>query len=362
MFVGGEFYYDGEWTAQTSTLSTGGMVFLNGGKACLLVIADYLRDHGVGKILLPAYLCPSILDAFDHCGLDYNFYQVNEDLSIDLDDLAKKAEDYRAVYFINYFGFRQAPQTCELLAELRESGRYVIEDNAQAGFPVHTIGDFVFNSLRKLVPYDGGYLRTPYDLAPYLAKYSSRPNRRLKVIRAYRTGLYRYLVEEVGSHRSLAGLFDRAERYYEEDWAVLGDSQERTSIEGLDWPGIQRARRENYRYLLAQVTAIPGVSVIYPALQEDNLPLGLPVYFNSVSRDAVNDELGEAGIGLTIHWDAISADARMQANHRAVAMAGRMLTLVIDQRTSRKQLDYLALNLVRGIETVKAGTYFSPSL
>ena len=108
--------------------------FLNGGRACLAVIGDYLIDHGIDKILLPAYLCPSILDALERCGLAYGFYQVNEDLSIDLDDLTQKATAYKAVYFINYFGFLHSPEVRNYLKDLRENGVLVIEDNAQAGF------------------------------------------------------------------------------------------------------------------------------------------------------------------------------------------------------------------------------------
>ena len=99
-----------------------------------LVIGDYLHDHGIHKVLLPSYLCPSILDALERCGLEYGFYQVNEDLSIDLEDLAQKAGAFKAVYFINYFGFLHPPEVRNYLKCLRENGVLVVEDNAQAGF------------------------------------------------------------------------------------------------------------------------------------------------------------------------------------------------------------------------------------
>ena len=92
---------------------------------------------------------------------------------------------------------------------------------------------------------------------------------------------------------------------------------------------------------------------IFPALQADTMPLGLPVYFSGVSRDRVNAELGKAGIGLAIHWEEIASHPGTRGNRLAVELSSRMLTLVIDQRTSRRQLDYLALNLVRGIEAAK---------
>lgn len=349
MFVGGEFYYDGAWMLDTPANFPGDGYFLNGGTACLTVIGDYLRDHSVERVLLPAYLCPSIVHTFERDGLAWDFYQVNEDLSLDLDDLARKAAGAKAVYFINYFGFAHNPQTQDFFQQLRQNGVLLIEDNAQAGFPARRIGDFAFNSIRKLAPYDGGHLTTDLPVEHYLARYAGLPNRRLPLIRAYRAGLYRYLFEDCGCHEELDDLYQRAEAYYENDLVVLGDPGEREQIERLDWAGIRRARRANFAYLLSWVTAIPGVTPIFTQLQAGNMPMGLPVFIQGGQRDRVYEELGNAAIGLTVHWDEIRSDPRTSGNRRAVEMAGKMLTLTIDQRVSRKQMDYLAEKLVQAV-------------
>ena len=354
MFVGGEFYYDDGWVLDTPTLVTDSMFFLNGGVACLTVISDFLLDHGIRKILLPSYLCPSILTAFEHSGLTYAFYQINADFSIDLNDLAQKAADHQAVYFINYFGFLNSAEARTFLKGLQQKGVIVVEDNAQAGFHDHPTGDFILNSLRKFVAFDGGYLITSHDMTPYLNKYQGRSNRRLDIIRKYREQLSGYLYEGKGSHADLEEMFNRAEHYYKTDWVVDGDLQERNAIEHLDWKGIQQIRRANYEYMLSLISSIPEISVIFPALQDDNMPLGLPIYFTSNLRDQVYEELGNAAIGLSIHWDDILDDPRINHNRLAVDMASRILTLVIDQRTSHKQMDYQVLNLMRAIEIAKS--------
>jgi len=353
MFVGGEFYYDGEWLLDQPAPAVETRYFLNGGRACLTVIGDYLLDHGIRKILLPTYLCPSILDALERCGLEYDFYQINEDLSIDLDDLSRKAGTYKAVYIINYFGFLHSREARKYLKGLRNNGVLIIEDNAQAGFNVQPVGNFVFNSLRKLVPYDGGYLHTNQDIASYLQKYQGRPNQRLPLIREYRLRLHDYLIDGIGSHKRLVDLYSRAEQYYESDIVVEGNSGEQAQIERLDWEGIRKKRRENYHYMLDLIAPIHEVKPIFPALQLNNMPLGVPVYLSGVSRDAVYEHLGENGIGLFIHWEELRHDARTNKNALAVTMAGRMLTLAIDQRTSLAQMDYLSENLIRGITKVK---------
>jgi len=333
------------------------MYFLNGGKACLTVIGDYLRDHGIERILLPAYLCPTIVTTLAGCGVRCDAYRVNEDLSIDLEDLGRKAGGYRAVYFINYFGFSPVAPVLAFLRELRQAGVIVVEDNAQAGFHEHPTGDFIFNSLRKFAPFDGGYLVTPHDVAPYLERYRDRPNRRLPLIRTYRKRLFRYYQGREDDFEALEALFAQAERYYDSDEVVLGDAQERAAIERLDWPGVNAARRENFRYLSRLIASIPEVRPIFRDLQADNMPCGLPVYFSGVARDRVNQELGQAQIGLTVHWEEILRHPWTKEQPLAVDMASKMLTLAIDQRMGRAQLDYLAAHLEKAIAKAKREDY-----
>ena len=357
MFVGGEFYYDGQWAAEKPVLPGDAIYFLNGGQACLRVICDDLLEHRQDRILLPSYLCPTIIDTLVSCGMSFDFYQVNEDLSINLDDLMAKINGYPALYLINYFGFLHSSTTLEYIKTLKKQGVVVVEDNAQAVFSEPKTGDYIFNSLRKFTPYDGGYLITQHDMDHHINKYAGRPNHRLPVIRDYRTRLYAYLFEGADDYEALEREFYLAEQYYVTDQVVPGDDQERDHIEHLDWPAIKQVRRDNYRYLLESIASIPEVAPIFPALQADNMPMGLPVYFSGVSRDAVNEILGEHEISLTIHWEDLLSHPRTNRNSNTVRMASRMLTLPVDQRIHHKHLDYLVTNLKRAIKTCQAANY-----
>ena len=356
MFAGGEFYKDARWLKDEPTIDTEGMTFLNGGKACLIVISAYLRTQGIDNILLPAYLCPTIVDTLERCGLACAYYGVHADLTIDLQDLAQKAGRQRAVYFINYFGFQQPPAVQAYLADLKKKGSVVIEDNAQAGFAASNIGTFAFNSMRKLTAHDGGYLTTDIDVRPYIQPYLGRANRRLPLIRSYREQLANYLYGGEGDYDELVALYEQAERYYQVDMVVEGDPQEQAQIERMDWAGIRQARRENYVYLLEAIADIPEIKPIFTTLPADSMPLGLPVYIRGISRDWLFDELGRAGIGLLIHWDGLLRDPRLNGNPLAVKMASEMLTLVTDQRTSHKQMDFMVGTIKACIEQMKSGT------
>ena len=345
LFVGGEFYYDERWQAEGTTDPSSGALFLNGGKACLTVICDYLRSHGIRRVLLPSYLCPTIVDTLESCGMACDYYNVAADFSIDTQDLAQQLRENQAVYFINYFGFSPSPAVLAYLQGLRQQQRFLIEDNAQAGFPPSSIGDFVFNSMRKLCPYDGGYLKTNLNLQPYLQPYQGQPNWRLQLIRQYRGQLRDYLFDDVGDYAVLEALYAQAEAYYASDAVVLGDEGERQQIERLDWPAIKRVRRQNYACLMQLIAGNRAITPIFPKLQTDNMPLGLPVYVHRKLRDQLNEYLGERGIGLTIHWEDLMTDPRLQNHTLAKELASRILTLTTDQYTSTEQLVYLAQTL-----------------
>ena len=349
IFVGGEFYFDEHWQTgkgysfpQTREFN----YFLNGGQACLRVIGDYLVDHKIDKILLPAYLCPTISRTLTECRLRLEYYRINEDFSIDLLDLAAKAAvQAQAIYFINYFGFAHSKHEQDYLQDLQKQGRIVVEDNAQAGFSEIPIGDFVFNSMRKFVPYDGAYLNASCSMDRYINAYRGRLNHRLPLIRQYRSGLSRYLFQDEGDREELVALFEQAETFYKKDQVVLGDIQEKACVEHLDWQGIRQVRRENYAYLLNQIKGIAGILPVFPVLQENNMPMGLPVYFTGASRDSVNAFLGDRQIGLTIHWEHMHENPMTPAQKMVMAMSDRILTLTIDQYTHRTQLDYLVEQL-----------------
>jgi hypothetical protein len=359
MFVGGEHYYDERWKIATRVpfpYQTGNGYFLNGGQACIRVIGDYVVDHGIDTILLPAYLCPTIVETLTQSGIKVDFFRINEDFSIDLDDLSTRIAEFsnRAVYFIDYFGFSPGRPEIDFLRSLRERGTILVEDSAQAGFQEHTIGDFVFNSLRKFCPYDGAYLNAPCSMEKYIDPYRGRTNHRLPLIRRYRREYARYLFRDEGNADQLDELYTKAESYYLSDRIVEGDSDERAGIEILDWPAICQVRRENYTYLLNSIGDIPWIVPVLPFLQPTIMPMGLPVYFNGISREVVNVALGDASIGLTIHWENMHKSPLTQVQQLAMQMSERILTLNIDQYTTRAQLDYLAEKLFEAVRLAKS--------
>ena len=340
-FVGGEFWVDARYQTDAVQIPMEEMTFLNGGDASLRLICDYLISQGTHEILVPAYMCPTILDAFDRYGVAYTFYATHDNFRIDLDDLLKKTPRIKAIYAINYFGYGFTAKEMAVFNQLKAQGILVIEDDAQGGFNRASVANFHFNSLRKVVPFDGSFFYSDRDLSMSLEKFIGLPNRRLPVMRQFRQTFARLLAEGADDFNELNPLFDESERLYYADLTVLGDPGERSASERLDWTAIETTRKANHRRLRDQLAGVSEIEIIFPEASPHGSPLGFPIYVKNGQRDALLNHLREQNIYPPVHWD-IRNDPRINTISQTVAMSSRILTLILDQRFDLEDMDYQA--------------------
>jgi perosamine synthetase len=81
------------------------------------------------NVLVPAFHCTSVVEPILQYGAEVKFYDINLDVSPDLEDLRSKIDrKTRAILAIHYFGF---PQPIQKFRELcRAHKLYLIEDCA----------------------------------------------------------------------------------------------------------------------------------------------------------------------------------------------------------------------------------------
>ena len=138
------------------------------GRAALYQILKYLKlEKGVTSVLLPDYLCSSILVPIQKLGLEYSFYPIDEQLELQKNSFAELYKKDAAVLLINYYGLQDLSVQINSIRGIDEKA-IIIEDDVQAYYefkkPLDDI-DFKFTSLRKTfaVP-DGGLVKTKYNL------------------------------------------------------------------------------------------------------------------------------------------------------------------------------------------------------
>lgn len=134
-----------------------------------IAFKSYLKNLNLGsneKILLPAYIGWSsnegsgIFDPIKELNLNYIFYELDENLNINLEaiqDLLENDVDIKVVLIVHYFGF--VDTNIQQIANLINSKNLIlIEDCAHSFFNDHLLGtcgrygNAAFYSLHKLLP------------------------------------------------------------------------------------------------------------------------------------------------------------------------------------------------------------------
>ncbi|MBW2619688.1 MAG: DegT/DnrJ/EryC1/StrS aminotransferase family protein, partial [Deltaproteobacteria bacterium] len=133
------------------------------GRVALAAALKHLGLKPGQRVLLPAYLCPSVLAPLEHLGLEPDLYPLTPTLEPDWAGLKSRLAGAGAMVAIHYWGF---PQPVVQMAGLaREAGVPLIEDCALALFSrrgERLLGSFgqaaVFSLTKSLPTPDGGLL------------------------------------------------------------------------------------------------------------------------------------------------------------------------------------------------------------
>ncbi len=307
-----------------------GSILLFSGRDCISYLIKSLKLDSDSLVLLPSYLCSSVLIPFKENGVKYDFYKVDENLEVDVKDLSEKIEKKPSfVLIVNYFGFIQ-PKLNEVKSLCEKNGVKLVEDNVQSFLTEHNpVGDFVFNSYRKFLSIpDGAYLFG----AIKDVELSDAPSKFV-------------------SYRSIAG-FSKNISFLKEFWRKLFVESEDKLIDEhvrpakmssfskyllnkFDFDEIISKRRRNYFYLIGKLSNVGGVKVLYPELKKEVCPLGCPILVES--RDEVRNKLILNKIYPPVHWE-LPEDVGKE-HEESWKLSGKILTIPIDQRYSIRDMD-----------------------
>jgi perosamine synthetase len=112
-------------------------------------------------VLIPSFVCPSVLAPFNALGIRVRYYEINDHLQPRFETATQALDSgTKAFLGVHYFGF---PHDVKAAGEFcKDNGLYYIEDNAH-GFlsadgprPLGTSGDISIFSQRKSVPLPHG--------------------------------------------------------------------------------------------------------------------------------------------------------------------------------------------------------------
>lgn len=297
------------------------------GRAALYQILKYLqKENGLTRILLPDYLCSSVLVPVKALQLEYVFYPIDESLKLIKDNFKATYKSGDAVLIINYYGLQELSDEIAFIKSIDENA-IIIEDNVQAYYEFKKeLGDvdFKFTSLRKTfaVP-DGGLVKTKHQLPKvYTPNTFGQYKAAAALLKSMREGNF--------NDQIYLELFEKGEDLIDGE-QECGMSNIAEKLFGIvDEERVKVRRLNNARFLVEELAKI-GIKPLLP-LTDDHVPLFIPILLND--RDAVRKEMFKKEVFCPVHWPLEGMNL-----HMGKVMAETELSLIIDQRYGRKDME-----------------------
>lgn len=297
------------------------------GRAALYQILNYLKqDKGIARVLLPDYLCSSVLVPVKALGLEFAFYEIDENLELEQENLSKLYGDNTVVLLINYYGLKNLDKQIKAIRRIDDSA-IIIEDDVQAYYeflkPLCDV-DFKFTSLRKTfaIP-DGGLVKTKHKM-PVVDKPSTfgQYKAAAALLKSMREGNF--------NDKIYLEMFEKGESLIDEEIECGMSRIAEKLYYFINDEHVKVRRLNNAHYLLEELKKI-GVRPILP-LNDDHVPLFIPITLDN--RDVVRKAMFQKEIFCPVHWPLEGLDLQ-----RGRVLAEKELSLIIDQRYGRKEMD-----------------------
>lgn len=333
VIVGGEFVFSPgillkpdlhQFSDYGSTLAEYRRYYTFGAYYSLKAVIRHLDFQPREYVLLPSYLCPTIIEPFRQAGVKYDFYKMKEGLLPDLEDISKKTgPGLKAALFIDYFGFPQKDYLAPIIGYLKDKGVSIIQDTVQCWLDneADLYGDFCLNSVRKIAPFEASVLfsRVPLDI-----HLNNRSRAKFLLHKRY-AQLLRYCHIRYGVFKPSTFLkhLDISNQNYHHDQIIGMPLINRYMLNRIDFTALGRKRKIVYNEIIEKIQP----RMIVQTSSSDSVPLGLAVYLEN--RDTKKTKLHALDIHCPLHW-LLSAEIDKKEHEYSWDMQNHELTLPIN--------------------------------
>lgn len=308
----------------------GTTAYVGSGRQGLALLERELCHSGIHTLLVPQYLCDSMIEPFVVKEWRIIPVSVTEDLRIDLADLflhAERAVEPTAALMAEYFGRRPSPEYRTAVGRLQTLGIPVVDDETHRVLtPGGTVAEYSVASLRKCLPLaDGGYVRGLSSNEMDLADPSPA------VEKAWMAMDDLAQAEEGQSTQTARASVAQAIDQFEDDLLPRRiSSRSLRTLETLTYEKLAEQRRANFdaleRLLDGQFCMLQGLDSVVPSHGVIRIP-----HAREVQR-----HMAEQGVYCPIHW----GPAKLLED--VASWPDDILSLPIDHRYGLDHMRYIA--------------------
>jgi perosamine synthetase len=328
-----------------------GAPFYARGRIALWAVLRSMRVGPGQDVLLPSFICDSVLGPIEAVGANTRFYPTGRILEIDADRIRSSlTPGTSAVVVPHYYG---APTPMEeILALCNERGIWLIEDCAHALFsfagstPLGRQGHAaVFSPWKSLPVPDGGILTlndsrlVRPDPLPEHGAFSLAANIVYRVLPSIETVIGRSPRVRLLSRRDVRDSIqdrDRSPDFRRE----MGSNFSYQMLERADGKLIRDRRRANFDRLAKAVASQPYLQAALPTLPDGMCPLGLPVL--CLDREHARRHFLDRGINVRAYWERLPREVTKAEFPDAHTLSHKILILPVHQSLTEKQTEHIA--------------------
>jgi hypothetical protein len=296
------------------------------GRAALYHILQNIRLHFpiIDTILLPNYLCNSIVETVKLCRYKIKYYELTEGLTIDRTKFCSLYTKREAVLVINYFGLSDTEIQIEYIQQI-DTQSCVILDNVQAFYEIYnpTQANYSFTSFRKWFPtQDGAIVQTKMQdmFMPQEENTFVKHKIAGAILKSFR--------DIIVSDDIYLSLLDKGEQLITQNFNAKISDISMSIFSNLDITKIAVQRKKNARWVvdnLAKIGLKPVINV-----PEDKIPLAVPILITN--RNYIRDQLFRKGFLCPVHWP-VSNNITERGE-----IYTKELSIIIDQRYKKKDM------------------------
>ncbi|WP_426173138.1 aminotransferase class I/II-fold pyridoxal phosphate-dependent enzyme [Massilia sp. TWR1-2-2] len=363
-------FFDSGAPPVRSILDAGQAREVTSGRIAIALALRQMNIKAGDSVLVPSFHCASMIEPVTWSGATPVFYRINDDTSINLDDIASKLDGTSKVLMVtNYFGFPQDLSAIRAFCD--RHNLLMLEDCAHCflgehkGRPVGSYGDYAIASSMKFFPiYEGGLLvsaRHSLDAvtlrsagkgfeakAALNALEDSFSFGRLGVVKALlwlplatKDFLWRSIkkAKPAGAHSMVPGSSEGGFSF-DPAWLDKHSSMfSRAMLKLVSRPRMGALRRKNYLKMAAALEGVPGCRPLFSTLPEGVYPWVFPLLTDN-PQPAFNT-LKSRGVPIIRFGEYLwpGVDATVCAN--SVDLSKRVMSFSCHQELREDELDWM---------------------
>lgn len=320
--IGGEFDIDISKMGQMPEKNNTSL--FSSGRAALFYILKSIanaKHKEFSKILLPDYLCQSVIDAVQKSNFKFDFYKINSNLSVDLPDLKNKLSENSIILLINYFGCIDIENQIENVRSINKDC-CIIADNVQAFYSMKQAkqAEYSFTSFRKIFPVpDGAFVETLYGKLEV-------PNQENTFVASkIAGGILKHFADQHNIDDSIyLHYLNLGEKEIDQNYNAVASDFSQILIESLDFDIIAERRKRNSAFIMAGLKKLEINPIV--TNNQNQIPLFIPIRLKN--RNEVRNEMFSQNIFCPIHWPSPKGFKLFRGEELSL----NELSLIIDQR------------------------------